>query len=436
MGEVWRAEHATLLAPVAIKLIDPELLDRVVGTDLREVLARFQREAQAAAALRSPHVVQILDHGVEGDCAYMAMELLEGETLAQRIKRIGTLPHVQTARIITHIARAVTKAHEAGIVHRDLKPENVFIVKNDDEEVAKVLDFGIAKLTRDPLGKGGLTTHTGHIVGTPCYMSPEQAQGTKTIDWRTDLWAMAVIAYECVCGQRPFQSEAVGDLVLQICARTLPVPSEVATVPEGFDAWWAKATNRDPELRFQSAKTLAEWLRAVLVHDGSQDTNPTLPPLKGPLLSTTRGVSTSGPSDRSSAPAISPASQPDASEAPERTQRSAATRALLAGGIVAAAAGALALAWPATPSPVPTPTHVAAQGSAPARPADSAAAPAGPETAAASAEPPRPMAVASASARPAATTATPASAGSAKGPRRTPTKSASATGRHPDRLGF
>src|SRR6185295_17756329 len=208
----WRAEHATLLAPVAIKLIDPELLDRVVGTDLRDVLSRFQREAQAAAALRSPHVVQILDHGVEGDCAYMAMELLEGETLSQRLKRVGTLPHAQTARIITHIGRAVTKAHEAGIVHRDLKPENVFIVKNDDEEIAKVLDFGIAKLTRDPLGVGGLATQTGHIVGTPCYMSPEQAQGTKTIDWRTDLWAMAVIAFECVCGKRPFQSEAVGDL--------------------------------------------------------------------------------------------------------------------------------------------------------------------------------------------------------------------------------
>jgi serine/threonine-protein kinase len=264
MGEVWQAEHVALRTPVAVKMIVDAGFDE--ANPLREELvARFFREAQAAAALRSPHVVQILDHGVDG-VPYIAMELLEGETLEQRLNRTITLPHHQTAEIITHVSRAISKAHEVGIVHRDLKPGNVFIVRNDDEEIAKVLDFGIAKIT--PVAGledgGNLSTRTGSVVGTPCYMSPEQALGAKNIDYRSDLWSLAVIAYECVVGQRPFDSDALGDLIVAICARPIPVPSKIARVPEGFDAWWAKASCREVEGRFQSAKELAEALRVVL----------------------------------------------------------------------------------------------------------------------------------------------------------------------------
>ncbi len=258
MGQIWRAEHLILKAPVAVKLVDRE----AIPDD--ETLSRFIREAQAAAAIRSPHVVQILDYGTEDKVPYMVMELLDGETLAQRLKREKRLPPQETARLVTHIARAVGRAHEEGIVHRDLKPENVFIVKNDDEEVAKVLDFGVAKVESASLGDGATKTRTGSILGTPYYMSPEQAQGNKAVDFRSDLWSLAVIAFECLTGRRPFYSDGLGDLVLQICIRDIPVPSRVAPVPLGFDAWFRKGTERDPDKRYQSAREMVESLREVL----------------------------------------------------------------------------------------------------------------------------------------------------------------------------
>jgi eukaryotic-like serine/threonine-protein kinase len=262
MGSVWRAEHVTLGAPVAVKLVEPKLLDPNTA-DVNEVLARFLREARAAAAIRSPHVVQILDHGIENGAPYMVLELLEGENLEQRLERERILPFAKTAQIITGVARALTRAHEAGIVHRDLKPSNVFLVRNDDDEIAKVLDFGLAKMPRALLAnRGSELTRSGNVLGTPYYMGPEQAQGSS--DYRTDLYATAVIVFECVCGQLPFNHPVLAQLLIQICVEPLPIPSKLATVPAGFDAWFAKAAHRDPERRFQSAKEMAEALRAVL----------------------------------------------------------------------------------------------------------------------------------------------------------------------------
>ena len=261
MGSIWRAQHLVLAAPVAVKLIDREAVPD------EETLQRFMREAQSAATLRSPHVVQILDYGVDEKLPFIVMELLDGENLAQRLRRVGRLPSADTARIVTHIGRAVGRAHEAGIVHRDLKPENVFLIRNEDEEIAKVLDFGVAKVSVGALGHAGqegTRTRTGSILGTPYYMSPEQAQGNKTVDHRSDLWSLGVIAFESLTGKRPFYSDGLGDLVLQICIRDIPVPSDVASVPIGFDAWFARAVARDPEARFQSARELTDSLREVL----------------------------------------------------------------------------------------------------------------------------------------------------------------------------
>jgi len=246
----------TLNSPVAIKLIDPEIALESA------VLERFMREAQAAAALRSPHVVQTLDYGVHGRIPYIAMELLDGESLAQRLARVRCLSPAETAKVLTHIARAVTKAHDLGIVHRDLKPDNVFLVKNDDEEIAKVLDFGIAKLTHNSL-EAASQTQTGAILGTPYYMSPEQAEGAKSIDRRSDVWAMGVIAFECLLGERPFRGNSIGDLVLRICAKPMPTPSSIGPVPPGFDAWFAKACARDPQQRFASVRELSESFRSL-----------------------------------------------------------------------------------------------------------------------------------------------------------------------------
>ncbi|MEZ4222061.1 MAG: protein kinase [Polyangiaceae bacterium] len=270
MGQIWRAEHLVLGAPVAVKIVDRDL-----SRD-EEALARFNREAQAAAQLRSPHVVQILDYGIDGGLPFIVMELLEGETLARRLKREKRLSPETTSRVVSHMARAISRAHEAGIVHRDLKPENVFLVHNEDEEIAKVLDFGVAKVESSTLGPKGERTRTGSLLGTPFYMSPEQAQGNKTVDFRTDLWALGVIAFECITGKRPFESEGLGDLVLSICVRPIPVPSEFGPVPSGFDEWFAKATEREPADRFQSARELAESLRDLFA-DSTGEVQVTVP---------------------------------------------------------------------------------------------------------------------------------------------------------------
>jgi serine/threonine-protein kinase len=264
MGSVWRADHVTLRSAVAVKLLHRGMLDDEDG------LRRFLAEAQAAAMLRSPHVVQILDHGVDEGTPYIAMELLEGESLASRLAKVRTLSLGQTARLVTHVARAVGKAHDAGIVHRDLKPDNVFLVENDDEEVAKVLDFGIAKIAHglgEPATK--VSTKQGSLLGTPFYMSPEQVRG-HAIDWRSDLWSLGVIAFECVCGRVPFEGGTVGDLLLGICTEPVPMPSAFRAVPAAFDAWFAKAVARDIHARFQSAREMAEALRALVEDDAAK----------------------------------------------------------------------------------------------------------------------------------------------------------------------
>jgi serine/threonine protein kinase len=256
MGSVWRAEHLELRSPVAIKLLEPE-----VARD-PTMVQRFLREAQAAAALRSPNVVQILDYGVDAGQAFIAMEMLEGEPLSVRIARLGRLPPEEVVRFLTDVLRAMQKAHEAGIIHRDLKPDNLFICK-DEPEFAKVLDFGVAKIKKGAFGEGtGLGTQTGMMLGTPYYMSPEQAQA-KEIDPRSDLWSVAVIAFEALLGRRPFEAEAFGDLVIAICTAPTPIPSRFGPVPHGFDEWFVRGTQRDPARRFASARDMAEELERV-----------------------------------------------------------------------------------------------------------------------------------------------------------------------------
>ena len=253
MGSVWLADHLGLDIPCAIKFIQAE------SKDSAEVRQRFEREAKIAAQIRSPHVVQVLDHGVWEETPYIAMECLEGEDLDDRLLRVGRLSAVETAAITAQVARALARAHAAGLVHRDLKPANIFLAHDDDREIVKVLDFGIAKDSTPRLAAGS-NTKTGSILGTPVYMSPEQAQGVKAIDHRSDLWSLGVVIFECMTGQLPFQSEAFGDLLLKIMVHPLPVPSQLAPVPLAFDAWWARAAARDPEQRFQSAKELSDAL--------------------------------------------------------------------------------------------------------------------------------------------------------------------------------
>ncbi|MCC6554208.1 MAG: serine/threonine protein kinase [Polyangiaceae bacterium] len=261
MGEVWRAEHALLRSPLAVKILHPQHLDGS-NTDVRALMERFSREARTTGALRSPHVVQILDSGQDGGLPFIAMELLEGETLEQRLQRVRTLSPRETLDIVTQIARGIGKAHAAGIVHRDLKPANAFIVRSYDREIVKILDFGIAKIATGTMAYKA--TQTGMTVGTPAYMSPEQVQASTALDHRADLWSLAVIAFECLTGHLPFDGDSFGALVIQICVKPIPMPSSKARVPPGFDAWFARGVAREPDQRFQSAQELADSLRAVL----------------------------------------------------------------------------------------------------------------------------------------------------------------------------
>jgi len=260
MGAVWEGTHVSLGTRVAVKFIDAQYAESP------EARSRFENEARAAARLRSKHVVEVYDHGVSDDGRpFIVMEFLQGEPLDKRLDRLGRLPAQQTAQIVLQICRALAKAHAANIVHRDLKPENVFLVWDDEEgtDVVKVVDFGIAKFGDTSMSSSS-ATRTGSVLGTPHYMSPEQARGLRSVDARSDLWSVAVIAYRSLVGALPFEGEAVGDLLVKLCTAPIPVPSQIVPdLPPNFDAWLEKALTREPAQRFQTAAQLSESLALV-----------------------------------------------------------------------------------------------------------------------------------------------------------------------------
>jgi serine/threonine-protein kinase len=260
MGSVWVADHLGLRTRVAVKFIAPELLD-----EDPDMVKRFRREAGAASRIKSPHVVQTLDHGMMADgTPYIVMELLEGESLADRIDRTGPLPLEKIADIVDQVARGLGKAHGAGIIHRDIKPDNVFLVGTDEDELfIKLLDFGVAKHTETP--SYSVVTGTGAMIGTPGYMSPEQVLTGKDVDVRSDLWSLAVVVYHAMIGDIPFQGETLGALCVSITRGYHAPPSSLrGDVPQEVDKWTARALALDPELRFQSAKEFATTFRGAI----------------------------------------------------------------------------------------------------------------------------------------------------------------------------
>ena len=277
MGSVWKAEHLLLHSHVAVKIIDPDV------ARLEFNLARFLREAKTLATLRSPHVVQVLDFGSDAETPYLVMELLHGQTLGRRISAQGRMSLRETCRVLQDVCAAMSLVHEQGLIHRDLKPENIFLCDVAGQRVTKVVDFGIAKSMRGDM-TASMKTRTGHMLGTPSYMSPEQCRGLKDIDHRADLWALGVIAYECLVGKVPFEGEVLGDLLLRICMDPLPIPSQRARgpLPPAFDAWFAKAVHRDRAVRFQSALELATSLSELSepsapVREAPEPSRPSLP---------------------------------------------------------------------------------------------------------------------------------------------------------------
>jgi serine/threonine-protein kinase len=257
MGSVWRAYAPALGRGCALKT----LLPGSHPADERQ-RARLFREARIAAKLRSPYIVTVYDVGDWEGTAFIAMELLEGMTLRELLGKSPVLQLDVTLEIMRQLALGLDKAHQASLIHRDLKPDNIFILDHQPL-LAKILDFGIAK-DLGPLHTAEFHTTTGAISGTPLYMSPEQACG-KQVDFRSDLWSLAVIAYECIVGKPPFSGETLFQLMLQIVSEPLPVPSQVRpSLPPTMDRWWARAASRAPADRPGSALQLVEGLRAAL----------------------------------------------------------------------------------------------------------------------------------------------------------------------------
>ncbi|WP_437565302.1 serine/threonine-protein kinase [Sorangium sp. So ce542] len=261
MGSVWVADHLALGTQVAVKFMSPAYADQ------SGFVERFRREAMAAAQIKSPHVAQVFDHGVTPDgVPYIVMELLEGEDLKSRMQRLGALPPVEVAAIVAQTAKALGRAHQLGIVHRDVKPDNIFLLDVEGELFVKVVDFGVAKRVQGaPQGDLGMTS-TGSMLGTPLYMSPEQLLSAKHVDFRADLWGLAVVAYHALTGQVPFRGETLGALSVVLHTGIFTPPSAIRPeLSPAIDAWMKRALALDPAARFASARQMAEALEHAVL---------------------------------------------------------------------------------------------------------------------------------------------------------------------------
>ncbi|MFT3772260.1 MAG: protein kinase [Minicystis sp.] len=307
MGSVWQAKHLTLDMRLAVKFIKANIVRN------NEARVRFEREAKAAARLKSPHVVQVVDYGVDQDMPYLVMELLQGEDLSNRLARRGRLGVRETVGLVTHVGRALARAGAEQIVHRDLKPSNIFIARGDDHEIIKVLDFGVARVPQ-PEGHHD-TTVNGALVGSPRYMSPEQARGSRAVDHRSDLWSLAVIVYRALTGELPFEGKDMADVIVKICSETALPPSQrradLAKLGPAMDGFFVRAFARDPNERFQTARELVHAFTLAAGYALPAPASAT--PTRSVPKSTRRLPATTTP------PAKAP---PDSDEAPP-TQRSA-----------------------------------------------------------------------------------------------------------------
>jgi eukaryotic-like serine/threonine-protein kinase len=255
MGVVVAAHHIQLDEKVALKFLLPEALHNA------EAVGRFVREARAAVKIKSEHVARVIDVGtLENGSPYMVMEYLDGGDLAGWLQQRGALPIEQAVEFVLQACVAVADAHALGIIHRDLKPANLFCVRRSDGQLSvKVLDFGISKLTGlAGTGPGQAMTKTSAMMGSPLYMSPEQMQSSKTVDARTDIWALGVVLFELIAGRPPFVSDALPDLVLKIATESPPhLGAFRPDLPQGLDAVILKCLEKDARRRYSNIGELA-----------------------------------------------------------------------------------------------------------------------------------------------------------------------------------
>jgi serine/threonine-protein kinase len=274
MGEVYRATHRMLARPAAIKLIHPEMLERKDRKSAGMAVARFRREADAAAKLRSPHTVELYDFGeTEDGTLYFVMELLEGMDLETLIAREGPLPQKRVIHILRQVCESLEEAHASGLVHRDIKPANIHVGRVGlRHDFVKVLDFGLVKSLTGSVGRDSMATAAGFTPGTPAYMAPEMALG-EACDGRADLYALGCVAYYLLTGNLVFEATS-GFQMIAKHVHDDPVPPSQRTeldVSPGLDRVVLACLAKKPEDRPQTATELDRMLTEVEVEPWSEE---------------------------------------------------------------------------------------------------------------------------------------------------------------------
>jgi len=326
MGAVYEVRHTRLNRVFALKT----LADELVGSP--EALARFRREADIVSRLNHPHIVQVIDWEVlEGGAPCLVMEYLEGETLHRLIKRAGKLPWSTIGKVGDQILSALSVAHKAGVTHRDIKPDNILLALDDSgNTTAKLLDFGVSKVHDSRT----IATADQRLLGTPCYMSPEQADGDQLrIDGAADVWAMGAILFEMAAGEQAFQGGSVPSILYKVChGAPLSIEGRRDDAPTSFRRLVADALSRDPDRRLRKADMMRARLRAAL--EGMPDVSfpetldlDLVAPASEPMVADEMAATVSSGPDESAA-----GRQPPAPRRSRRWVALAAVTALAAGG--------------------------------------------------------------------------------------------------------